>query len=98
MFTSSLSGGCSLIRLGRSVSSEGRLVAVEKASDRSLRALQRLGPAVEQLATLGRQLIGALRRPGQLCAPLGAHEPLVLERAQEPVEIPHVDASLDAEL
>ena len=58
-------------------------VPFEKACDRSLRALQRLGPAVEQPAPLGRQLIGPLRRPGQLVAPLGADEPLVLERAQE---------------
>src|SRR5215204_998670 len=98
MFTSFLRGGCSLFRLGRSDGSEGRLVAVEKASDRPLGALQGLGPAIQELATLVRQLIRPLRRPWELGAPFGAHDAFVLERAQEAVDVPHVDAALDPEL
>src|SRR5262249_43015793 len=56
------------------------------------------GPAVEEPAPLGRQLICALGRPWKVGAPLGADQALLLEAAQEPVEIADVHPPLEAEL
>src|SRR5262249_56652219 len=70
------------------------LVPVQKSFDVALNLAQRLGPAVEQAPALGGQLVGALGRPGQVRAPLGADETLGLERTQQAVEVADVDASL----
>src|ERR671923_2227508 len=73
-------------------------VSVEKATDRLLRPLQRLGPAVEQAAALVGQLVGAFGGARQVGAPFRADEPLLLQRPQESVEVADVHAALDAEL
>src|SRR5436190_10525320 len=70
------------------------LVSPEELADRLLCLSERLRPAVEQVPALGRQFVGALRRARQLGAPLGADEALVLEAAQEPVEVADVDSPL----
>src|SRR5919202_1577825 len=74
------------------------LVAVEKSLDDPLRLAQRLRPAVEQSAPLLGELVRSLGRAGQIRAPLGGHEALALERAQQPVEIAHVDPPLAGDL
>src|SRR5215211_2582927 len=74
------------------------LVALEKRPDRPLRAAQRLGPRVEDAAALVGELVGALRGAGQLVAPLGGDEALLLEGAQEAVEIADVHAALRPQL
>src|SRR5438034_5703419 len=73
-------------------------VTLKKARDGSLRADERLGPAIEQAPPFGRQLVSALGRAGKVCAPLGLDEPFLLERAQEAVEVADVDAPLHAQL
>src|SRR5204863_882408 len=74
------------------------LVAVEKALDIGLCLTQRLGPAVEQAPAFGGQLVGALGRPGEVGAPLGADDTFGLERAEEAVEVADVDAPLPHDL
>src|SRR5688572_22885595 len=66
------------------------LVASEKVVDAGAGAAERGGPFGEQPPALGRQPIAAARRPGSVPVPLRADEALVLERAQQPVEIAHV--------
>src|SRR5215216_1599952 len=74
------------------------LVAVEKRSDRPLRAAQRVDPRVEDAAALVGELVGALRGAGQLVAPLGGDEALLLEGAQEAVEVSDVHTALGPQL
>src|SRR5690348_15265747 len=69
-------------------------VSIEEEVDALARSRQRARPLVEQAATLVRELVGALGRPGRLRVPLGRDEPVLLERAQDPVEVAHVDAAL----
>jgi hypothetical protein len=73
-------------------------IAFEKCSDGSLRAAERLGPAVEQLVALRGGLVGALRGARELGAPLGADESFLLECPQEAVEVADVHPALDAQL
>src|SRR4249919_2231044 len=74
------------------------VVPLEKRSDGLLRSFEGLGPAVEQPATFVGELVGPLRWAGKVGAPLGADEPLVLERAQQAVEVADVDPPLHSEL
>src|ERR1041385_3515510 len=73
-------------------------ITLEKARDGLFGPPQRLGPAVEELPPLSGQLVGALRRAWKLGAPLGGDEPLLLKRAQQPVEVSDVDPPLDSQL
>jgi len=59
-------------------------------------ALEGLGPAVEEVASRIRELVCPLRWARQVGAPLGANDSLLLERAQDAVEVPDVDLPLDA--
>src|ERR687891_431885 len=65
-------------------------VASEKVVDAGAGAAEGGGPLGEQAPALGRQPVPAARRPRGVPVPLGADEALVLERAQQPVEIAHV--------
>jgi hypothetical protein len=66
------------------------LVALEKIVDAVARAAERAGPLVEQALALLRDPVAASGGPGRLLVPLGAHEALVFERAEEAVEVAHV--------
>src|SRR4051794_20739025 len=69
------------------------VVTCEKALDAFTGELQRFGPLVEQRATGGRERVGALA-----VGPHRRDEALLLERAQQPVEVPHLDALLARQL
>src|SRR2546421_9903896 len=69
------------------------VVTSEKLFDPCVRAPQRLGPLVEQLQPALGDRIGALSAvPGR------GDELLLLERAQQAVEVAHLDAPLAGEL
>src|SRR5437763_11765101 len=78
---------------GRGACSPPLLVAFEKLLRALLRGTERLGPLVEELhAALGDR-VRALP-----VAPLGADEAFLLERAQEAVEVAHLDPRLARQL
>ena len=51
-------------------------------------------PALERGGACVGELVGALRRPGHRLVPLAGHEALLLERAQDAVEVADVHALL----
>src|SRR4029450_8738853 len=72
------------------------LVAVDEAGDDALRLAQGLRPAVEQAPALHGELVRALGGPGKVGAPLRRDDSLLLESAQNAVEVSDVDARLAA--
>jgi hypothetical protein len=59
--------------------------------------LERAEPGREHLAAVLGQRVRPLRRPGQLGAPLGGDDPVLLQRTERPVEISDVDAVVSGE-
>src|SRR4249920_2692268 len=74
------------------------LSTIEKIGESVAQPLDGLEPRRKHVVTLLRQGVRALRRTGQIGAPLGGDEPLVLEGAQCPVQVPDVDPILAGEL
>src|SRR5215208_3223552 len=62
------------------------LEALDEGVHDQLRLLQGFRPGAQQLVARRSQLVHALRRPRLVGVPLGADEPVLLERAQHPVE------------
>src|SRR3954453_10451784 len=65
------------------------LVTLEKTVGAFARGAQRLGPLVEERAAVLGQCVGALP-----VAPFRRDEPFLLERAQQAVEVAHLDPRL----
>src|SRR5207245_11763161 len=59
-----------------------------------LRTAQRLDPVLEQERAGGRERVAALRRAGGGLVPRRADEAFLLERAQQAIEVSHLDALL----
>ena len=74
------------------------VVASEIEVDAVARVGERGGPAVEGGAAVRGDLVGALRRPGHGLVPLAGDEALLLERAQDAVEVADVDALVAGQL
>src|SRR5437867_7426308 len=74
------------------------LRVVEKSRQAVSKLLEGAQPGVENRATLVREGVRPLRRAGQIAAPLGRNEPLVLERPQRAVDVADVDALVADEL
>jgi hypothetical protein len=72
--------------------------SVEECSELVSQTVQRLEPRGQQRMTLRRQRVRALRRPGELGAPLGLDQPVLLEGAQRAVDVAHVDPLLTEEV
>ena len=66
-------------------------MSLEKAVDARARLGERGSPALERLAAGIGQLVGALRGAGDGLVPLAADEALLLEPAQDAVEVADVD-------
>src|SRR3954467_5894914 len=69
------------------------LVTLEKTVGAFTRRAQRLGPLFEERAAMLGEGVGALA-----IAPFGGDEPLLFERAEQAVEIAHLDARLAGQL
>src|SRR3954452_1981120 len=69
------------------------LVPLEKTVGAFTRRAQRLGPLVEERAAVLGEGVGALA-----VGPFGGDEPLLFERAEQAVEIAHLDARLAGQL
>src|ERR687886_2187245 len=74
------------------------LVPVEERRDEPLVLAQRVGPAAEQAPAFVRELVDPLARAGRVVAPLRPDDPVLLERAQDAVEVAHVDPPLAGQL
>src|SRR5689334_16355442 len=74
------------------------VVSFQEKGDVRLRAAERGRPACEDLPPGVGEPIRPPRRPGELRVPLGVDDAVLLERAQEAVEIADVDALLADEL
>src|SRR5262249_22658903 len=74
------------------------LVPFEKAGGALLGALQRLDPVVEQPFARRRDGVAALRGTGGGVVPFRRDESFLLEPAQQPVEVSHLDAGLAGQL
>jgi hypothetical protein len=72
--------------------------SLEKLGGALLRAAQRLDPVVEEVRAGGRERVATLRGTGGGLVPLRRDEAFLLERAEEPVEIAHLDALLAGQL
>jgi hypothetical protein len=70
----------------------------EKVIQFVAKLLDRIEPRGEHRVTVIRQRVGALRRPREIGLPLRRDEPLVLEGAQCPVQVPDIDAIIAREL
>jgi hypothetical protein len=74
------------------------LVPFEERRDELLVRAQRVGPAIQQAPALLGELVDPLARPGRVVAPLGGDDAVLLERAQDAVEVAHVDPPLAGQL
>src|SRR5437763_10900933 len=74
------------------------LVPVEERRDERLIRTQGLGPAAEQAPAFLGERIDPLGRARRVVTPLGGDDPVLLERAQDAVEVAHVDPRLAREL
>src|SRR4051812_13848997 len=69
------------------------LVTLEKAVGALARRTQRLGPLVEERAAVLGEGVGALA-----VAPFGSDEPLLFERAEQAVQVAHLDPRFAGQL
>jgi len=67
-------------------------MSLEKAVDAGARLGEGGRPALERVAAGGGQLVGPFRRAGNGLVPLAGNEPLLLEAAEDAVEVADVDA------
>src|SRR5207244_3789715 len=97
---SGTAGGNGAVRTGgdRDACSPPLLVAFEKACGAVLRAAERLDPVVEQVQPVLGDRVAALGGAGGVLVPLGGDELFLLEAAQQPVEVPHLDPLLARQL
>ena len=71
---------------------------IEECAQPVAKLIERGVPRREQVVTLGCQRVRALRRAGEVRAPLGGDDAVVLEQAQRPVQVSDVDTILAGEL
>src|SRR5438128_9983485 len=74
------------------VHSSPPFVPFEKAVDPFAGTTKCSRPLVEQAPALGTELVGALRGPRGFGLPFPPDDPVLLQRAQNAVQVPHVDA------
>src|SRR5207244_4224687 len=74
------------------------LVPVEEGRDELSVRAQRVGPAAEHAPSLLGELVDPLAGPGRVVAPYRGDDPVLLERAQDAVEVAHVDPALAGQL
>src|SRR4051812_41923343 len=74
------------------------VVAFQELRDLRLRLPERVGPAAEERPAGLREPIRAPRRARQLRVPLRLDDPVLLERAEEAVEVADVDPLVAEEL
>jgi len=74
------------------------LVPIEEGRDELLIRAQGLGPAVEQAPAFLGERVDPLGGSGRVVAPLGGDDSVLLEGAQDAVEVAHVDPRLARQL